>query len=56
MKDEIIVIYRDTDRVTIGVTENRFKKAFTTESAFREMIDNLRDLAGKQRLHLLLIK
>lgn len=56
MINEIMVIYRDTDRVTIGITEARFKKAFKTESSFYEMIDNIRDLACGQKVHLLLLK
>ncbi len=56
MKNDVIVIYRDTDGVTIGVTEARFKEAFTTFESYRELIDNLKALAGRQQLKLILLK
>lgn len=56
MKNEVIVIYRDTDRVTIGVTEARFKEAYKTFESYRELIDNLKALAGRQQLNLILLK
>ena len=52
----LYIIYRDTDCVTIGITEERLTRAFRTSEDFDHLIDILDIMRGEQRLRLILLK
>lgn len=52
----LYIIYRDTDRVTIGITEERLARAFRSFEEFNHLFDILDIMRGEQRLKLILLK